>query len=198
MDIHNPVPVEGKLKASTKITGISDKGPGKGALIFSEKKLIDVANGKLIATTTSTTFARANGGYGGPSDTPPKPHKIPQKPPDFVCDLKTQERAALIYRLSGDYNPLHADPKVANEAGFDQPILHGLCTLGVAGHAILKTCCHYDSRKFQSMRVRFSAPVYPGETIRTEIWHNNGNISFKSKSIERDQTVLNNGYARIQ
>ncbi len=197
INIHRNIPVEGELRVSTKVTGIADKGPSRGAMIFSEKKLFDSNSGELLATTTATTVARANGGYGGPSDPTPKPHLLPEEPADFVCDLPTQTRTALIYRLSGDYNPLHADPEIAKKAGFEKPILHGLCTLGIAGHAILKTCCNYDATRLRALRLRFSAPVFPGETIRTEIWQNNETISFKSKSIERDQTVLSNGYARV-
>ena len=116
----------------------------------------------------------------------------------MVTDLPTLDRAALIYRLSGDYNPLHASPSVAKAAGFDKPILHGLCSLGVAGHAILKSCCGYESNRFKSLQLRFSSPVFPGETIRTEIWKDGGSISFRSKVVERDTVVLNNGLATVE
>ena len=116
----------------------------------------------------------------------------------MICDLPTLPQAALIYRLSGDYNPLHADPKVATAAGFKAPILHGLCTLGVAGHALLKSCCGYDPSRFRALDLRFSSPVYPGETIRTEIWEEKGGVvSFRSRVLERDVVVLNNGRAEI-
>jgi len=117
-----------------------------------------------------------------------------ERPADLACDLPTLPQAALIYRLSGDYNPLHADPSVAASIGFKQPILHGLCTYGVAGHAILKTLCGYDSTRLRRLDVRFSAPVYPGETIRTEIWNEGaGRASFRARVVERDVMVLNNG-----
>jgi acyl dehydratase len=106
-------------------------------------------------------------------------------------------QAALIYRLSGDPNPLHADPEVAKAAGFHAPILHGLCTLGVAGHAILKTCCGYDAKRFKSMKLRFSSPVFPGETIRTEMWIDGEDVSFRARVLERDVVVLNNGHAKV-
>jgi acyl dehydratase len=105
--------------------------------------------------------------------------------------------AALIYRLSGDYNPLHADPEVARAAGFPRPILHGLCSLGVAGHALLKTIAAYDPARFKSMRLRFTAPVSPGETIRTEMWIDGPHVSFRARLRERDVVVLDNGFAEI-
>ena len=115
----------------------------------------------------------------------------------MTCDLPTLPQAALIYRLSGDYNPLHADPAVAKGGGFKAPILHGLCTFGVAGHAILKSCCDYDPSRFKSMNLRFSSPVYPGETIRTEMWKDGNVISFRASVLERDVMVLNNGRAEV-
>ena len=111
--------------------------------------------------------------------------------------MPTASQAALIYRLSGDLNPLHVDPIIAQEAGFDAPILHGLCTLGVAGHALLKTYCNYDPTGFKAIDVRFSAPVYPGETIQTDMWQDGGVISFRSIVPERNVTVLSNGRAEI-
>ena len=109
-------------------------------------------------------------GCGGDDPAPHPVHRLPERVPEITVDLPTLQQAALIYRLSGDYNPLHADPQVARKAGFERPILHGLCTLGIATHAILKTCCEYNDSRLRSLRLRFSAPVYPGETIRTEIW----------------------------
>ena len=123
-----------------------------------------------MCTLTSTTFARADGGFGGPSGPTSAARRCPRRTPQFVCDLPTLPQAALIYRLSGDYNPLHADPAHAQKVGFKMPILHGRGTFSVAGHAILKTLCGYDPRRFVSMEGRFSSPVYPGETIRTEMW----------------------------
>jgi len=196
--LHRPLPPKGIAIGRMRVKAILDKGADKGALIYSEKELIDKASGEPIATATSTTFARGDGGFGGPTGPSPKPHVIPERNPDLTCDVTTLPQAALIYRLSGDRNPLHADPKVARKAGFDAPILHGLCTLGTAGHAILKSCCDYDPTRFKGLQLRFSAPVYPGETIRTEIWHDNGAVSFRSKVVERDVIVLNNGKAELE
>ena len=197
IELHRPLPPSASLKARTRITDIIDKGEGKGALIFTERTLVDVATNEALATLKSTTFARGDGGFEETSRPQPKPHVLPDRKPDEVCDLPTLPQAALIYRLSGDLNPLHADPKVAAEAGFDRPILHGLCTLGVSGHAILKTYCGYDPGKFKSLKLRFSSPVFPGETIRTEMWRDGDQISFRARVLERDIIVLNNGLSIV-
>ena len=196
--MHKPLPAAGTVTARTKITAIVDKGEGRGALIYTARDVTDKATGEVYCTLTSTTFARGDGGFGGP-DGPTKPvHQLPEREPDLFLDLGTLPQTALIYRLSGDDNPLHADPKVAAKAGFKAPILHGLATLGVAGHAILKTFCDYDPARFKSLDLRFSAPVYPGETIRTEMWRDGEVVSFRARSVERpDIVVLNNGRAEV-
>ena len=154
----------------TRILDVVDKGEGKGALVFSERQISDKASGRLLATLTQTTFCRADGGFGGPKRDTPPPHALPERAPDFTCDLSTRPEMALIYRLCGDMNPLHVDPDFAKAAGFPRPVLHGLATFGVAGHALLKTVCGYDPARLTAMAGRFSAPVFPGETIRTEFW----------------------------
>lgn len=195
--IRQPLPAEGAIIGLTKIAGVIDKGKDKGALVITECTVRDKASGDTLCTLTSTSFCRADGGFGGPSG-PVKPvHPIPDATPDAVCDLPTLPQAALIYRLSGDYNPLHAEPAYARKAGFKMPILHGRCTFSVAGHAILKTCCGYDPARFRAMAGRFSSPVYPGETIRTEMWRDGSIVSFRSTVPARGVTVLNNGRAEI-
>jgi acyl dehydratase len=195
--MHAPLPNQGTLIGKTHITGIVDKGEGRGALIFSERTLTDKATGAKIATVAGTSFARADGGFGGPSG-PVKPvHTLPETTPDTVIDHKTQDGSALIYRLSGDYNPLHADPAVATGAGFDRPILHGLCTLGVASWSITQAIAAGESARLKHLQLRFSSPVYPGETIRTEIWGKGDEVSFRARVVERDVVVLNNGLARL-
>ncbi len=197
LEIHKPLPAEATVVGQSRIVDIIDKGADKGALIYQERKLTDKATGDHLATLTSTTFARGDGGFGGPSGPTKDVHALPEREPDEVRDLATLPQAALIYRLSGDYNPLHADPKVAAGAGFKAPILHGLCTLGVAGHAILASQCGYDPARFKSLQLRFSAPVYPGETIRTEMWRDGDVVSFRARVVERDLVVLNNGKAVV-
>ncbi|WP_294221575.1 MaoC family dehydratase [uncultured Shimia sp.] len=195
--IHKPLPPAATLLATTRVTEVLDKGDGKGALIFTERDLVDNDTGVMYATLSGTSFARGNGGFGGPSGPQPQPHTLPDRKPDMSWDFTTRPEAALLYRLSGDYNPLHANPIVAESAGFKKPILHGLCSLGVAGHAILRTYCDYDNSRFKSLKLRFSSPVYPGETLRTEMWKDGDVISFCTKVVERDVVVLNNGRAEV-
>jgi acyl dehydratase len=195
--IHRLLPVEGSVIGRTRVTGVFDKGEGRGALIQTATDVSLKTTGELVCSLTSTSFARANGGFGGPSGPTKEPHELPQRKPDLICDLPTLPQAALIYRLSGDYNPLHAEPAFAKRAGFKAPILHGRCTFGVAGHALLKTCCGYDPAKLVSMEGRFSSPVYPGETIRTEMWRDGNVISFRSLIAERNAVVLTGGRAEI-
>ena len=190
--MHRPLPVEGEVIGRTRITGLVDKGPGRGALMYSQKDVIDAETGKLLAVTRSTTFLRGDGGFGGPAGPVEPPHTMPEAPPDVVVAMPTRPEQALYYRLNGDDNPLHADPAIAAKAGFPRPILHGLCTLGIVGHALLRTLGGYDVARFRELAMRFSAPVYPGETIEVDIW-NDG--SFRARAPERDVVVVNNGYA---
>lgn len=196
--MHRLPPPEGEVVGLTRVSRIVDKGPGKGALIDTMREVRDAASGDLLCTLTTTSFCRGDGGFGGPSGPVPTVHVLPQRSPDQVCDLPTLPQAALIYRLNGDYNPLHADPAVARAAGFDRPILHGLCSLGVAGHALLKAVCDYDPARLAELDVRFSAPVLPGETLRTEIWRDGEIVSFRTRVMERDVVVLNNGRAVLR
>ena len=195
--IHKPLPASGTVIGRTRVTEIVDKGPGKGALLYSDRDVFDKVTGDLLATLTSTTFIRGEGGFGGPSGPSPAPHALPERAPDIAVDLKTLPQAALIYRLSGDDNPLHADPDVAAAAGFERPILHGLCSYAVAGRAVLKACCGNDPTRLKRFDLRFSAPVMPGETIRTEIWRDGSTVSFRARVVERDVVVLNNGRAEV-
>jgi len=178
-----------------------DKGAGKGALVYSVREISDKASGRLLATLTQTTFCRADGGFGGPKRETPPPHALPQRAPDLTCDLPTRPEMALIYRLSGDVNALHVDPEFAKAAGFPRPVLHGLASFGVAGHALLKTVCGYDPARLTAMAGRFSAPVYPGETIRTEFWRDNdkdlGVVSFRARVVERDVIAIDHGRAQV-
>ena len=197
IELHRPLPVAATVLAQTQVTKIIDKGEGRGALIYSQREIRDTRTGERLATLSSTTVARGEGGFGGPRAAQPLPHTLPDREPDAVCELPTAPQAALFYRLSGDPNPLHADPVVARAAGFDAPILHGLCTLGIAGHAVLRSYCDYDPARFTSIRLRFSAPVYPGESIRTEMWRDGDVVSFRSLAPARNVTVLNNGRVGI-
>jgi len=196
--LHRPLAGHGTLVGHTRIVEVIDKGAGKGALLLTERQITDKATGEAIATVTQTIFCRGDGGFGGPPRTAPAPHPIPQRAPDAVCDFGTRPEAALIYRLSGDYNPLHAEPAFAKAAGFDRPILHGLATFGVAGHAVLKTMCGYDPARLTAFAGRFSAPVLPGETIRTEMWRDGALVSFRARVVGRDVVAINNGRAEVR
>ncbi|MEJ2378859.1 MAG: MaoC/PaaZ C-terminal domain-containing protein [Pseudolabrys sp.] len=195
--LHKPVAPRGTVIGRSRIVDLIDKGPGKGALVYSERRIIDKAGGELLATINQTTFCRADGGFGGPKRETPPPHAMPERAPDLTCDLPTRPETALIYRLSGDINPLHADPEFARAAGFPRPILHGLATFGVAGHALLKSFCGYEPARLTSMAGRFSTPIYPGETIRTEMWRDGDVVSFRARVVERDAMAINNGKAVI-
>ncbi|NGO54679.1 MaoC family dehydratase [Allomesorhizobium camelthorni] len=197
-ELHDILPVEGAVIGTTRVNDILDRGAEKGAFIYSTNELREASTGRKIATLTSTDVCRSNGGFGGRADGAPPPHPIPTRAADAVWDFKTDAKAALIYRLSGDYNPLHVDPAVASVAGFESPILHGLCTFGIAGHALLRETCEYDPSRLTAMKVRFSAPVYPGDTIRTEMWRDGSTVSFRSSVRERGVVVLNNGKATVE
>ncbi len=196
MRIHRLLPVEGHVVGRTRVEEIVDKGEGRGALVLTTRDIIDVASGELLVSLTSTTFARANGGFGGPKVSAPAPHPMPEGAPERSFEWKTAPGQALIYRLNGDYNPLHADPEVAMAGGFKMPILHGLASYGIAGHAILRMFCGNDPSRLRRLDVRFSSPVFPGETLRTEAWATApGTAAFRVRSVERDIVVINNGRA---
>ena len=197
LEVFKPLPVAGTVIGRTSIDQISDKGAGKGAVLYLSRDIIDAASGETLARVKMSTFCRGDGGFGGENLPGPVPAVLPDRAPDHVCDLTTLPRQALIYRLSGDYNPLHADPEVARSVGFDRPILHGLATYGLAGRAVLKSICDYDASRLVGLDVRFSAPVYPGETVRFEIWEDGKDVRFRASVPERDVLVLNNGAARL-
>ena len=198
VELFATLPTAGDLHGRTTIDAIYDKGADKGAIVLSSRRIED-SSGTHLATVRNTLFLRGDGGFGGQSEGAPRPHPLPtDRVPDHVVTLATTQNQALIYRLSGDYNPLHADPAVAQAAGFPRPILHGLCTYGVAGRAILSALCGNDPALLKRMDVRFSSPVFPGETIKVEIWReDDGRAAFRATAEERGVVVLNNGYAEL-
>ena len=197
LEIHRPLPIKGSIIGRSRVVDVVDKGVDKGALIITERKIYEEKSGELLSTQNSAVFARGNGGFGGPVTSGPTPHALPDREPDNVVDIPTSTQAALLYRLNGDYNPLHADPEIAEKAGFEAPILHGLASYAIAARAVLKAFDIDDASKLESFGLRFSAPVYPGETIRTDIWKDGNVILFRAKIVERDVIVLNNGRAAI-
>ncbi len=165
---------------------------------MTETRVRSAADGAPLFTLGSTVFARGDGGFGGPAGSGPEPHRLPERAPDLVVALETRPDQALLYRLSGDRNPLHADPALARRVGFPAPILHGLCTYGTACRAVLQSVCGYDHTRITGFDVRFSSPVYPGETIATELWVDGKIVSFRCRAVVRDVTVINNGKCTLQ
>ena len=193
-EILAPLPINGMIESRTRITSTLDKGPGKAALIVSETELKDSSE-RVFARLDRTTFVRNGGGFGGasgPSAPPEEP--LPPDAPDAVVDLPTGREQALLYRLNGDLNPLHSDPDVARKAGFPAPILHGLATMGVVAHAVLRTLAGYQADRIRSLSLRFASPVFPGETIRTELWKGG---QFRVRVVDRNLTVAGSGRATI-
>lgn len=195
--LHAPLPVAATVVGRTRIAEIFDKGPRKAALLLPTREIFERTSGRKLATLSSTIVLRGHGGFGGPSGPASDRSPIPERAPDAACALRTSRRSALIYRLSGDLNPLHVEPGAAQEAGFPKPILHGLCTLGVATRAILRCCCENEPARLKDLRARFSAPAFPGDTLQTEIWHESAQIRFRTRAIERDVIVLDSGAATV-
>ncbi|MDZ7685779.1 MAG: MaoC/PaaZ C-terminal domain-containing protein [Gammaproteobacteria bacterium] len=197
LTIHQPLPRAAEIVASNALTGVYDKGEGKGALVTSETS-VRLKSGEPLYTLGSTMFFRGDGGFGGSSEGAPVPHALPDRDPDIVCEMPQREDQAMIYALCGDRNPLHRDPNVAKQAGFDKPILHGLCSYGIACHAVLKSALDYDETRMKGFDVRFSSPVFPGETQVLEAWQDDKVISFRVRIKERDVIAINNGKCMIE
>ncbi|MFL5236866.1 MAG: MaoC/PaaZ C-terminal domain-containing protein [Rhizomicrobium sp.] len=193
LSFHKPLPAYAEIIADERVVGAYDKGRDKGALIVIERVIRDKRTGESLCTLTGTAFCRGDGGLGGPKDGAPEPHTLPSREPDVVHEAETRADQALLYALCGDRNPLHRDPQIARMAGFPRPILHGLCTYGIACRAVLATVCDYDPAKIIGFDARFSSPVLPGETIITEMWMDGLIVSFRSRVKERNVVCLNNG-----
>jgi acyl dehydratase len=159
--------------------------------------LYDDASDRLLATVTSTYMLRGDGGQGGFGVAPKAPAPLPDALPDRMIDVPTLRQSALIYRLSGDFNPIHADPAAAAKAGFPRPILHGLCTFGLATRGLIAACADHDPARITGLSARFSKPVFPGETIRIEIFGHGPSVRFRARAVERDLIVLDRGQAHI-
>jgi acyl dehydratase len=194
IELHAPIPTAGTITTTPTIKAMYDKG--KGALVVVETESVD-ERGRLLFRNTSGIFARGEGGFGGDRG-PSGPRNVPpDRPPDKSVAMKTLPQQALLYRLSGDMNPLHADPDFAKMAGYDRPILHGLCTFGHAGRAVLRAFCDDDPGRMKSFEVRFSGVVFPGETITTDMWQvEPGKIVFTART-ERGEAVLTSAAAEV-
>lgn len=192
-----PLEPTAAVRGEYEVLGVDDKGPGKGAVISFEKRIVDAADGALVCRVRSTYFLRADGGCGGWKQPGGVPSALPDRAPDRIIDLPTMPRQALIYRLNGDYNPVHIDPETAAKAGFAKPILHGLCTFGIACFGLIQHLCAGDPTRLTEIFVRFSRPVFPGDTIRLELFEEENAWRFRARTNDRD-IVLDRGLARFK
>lgn len=196
--LHGAVPVEGRITGRTTITGLIDRGD-KGAALYSRREIRGDSN-QVFAEVSQTTILRGHGGFGGDLGEPDAPLlQVPDRPPDMVVHRAIRPEAALIYRLNGDLNPLHADPEVARSVGFEKPILHGLCTFGVVGLALVEGPCSGEGTRLSGMAARFSAPVFPGDSLRVDIWNaGSENLSFRAVAEASGSVVLSHGHATVR
>ena len=193
LQLYRPLPPAADLLINKRVVDVFDRGPKLGALFLLEAEGRLASDDTVLFTLGCTIVARGDGGFGGPRGKGIPPHRPPHREPDLSCDISTRADQALLYRLTGDRNPLHADPARAAKVGFERPILHGLCTFGVACKAVLMTICDYDYTLIRQFDARFSAPVLPGDTITTDMWQEGDVVSFTCTVKERDAIVLRNG-----
>lgn len=193
MELFHPIPAAGELIGKTRVVEAVDKGE-KGLLLYSEKTLTDAVTGRLIARTSATHVLRGDGGMANAGRQARPAHAMPGSPPDWTVQVRTRPEQALVYRLNGDYNPLHSDPQVAQAAGFPRPILHGLCTFGMVSHAVARRLQPAAQGAVRAVSLRFSGPMYPGETLSVDVWRDG---SFRAKAMERDAAVIDNGMLRV-
>jgi acyl dehydratase len=193
LDIYRPLPAAARLLINRRVVQVQDKGARRGSKIRIEAEARMAHDDTVLFTLALALIARGDGGFGGPQASLPLPHRLPKREPDLTCELQTRPDQALLFRLSGDSNPLHADPAVARQAGFAGPLMHGRCTAGIACRAILQTICDYDSTLVTGFDLRFSAPVYPGDLISTEMWQDRNIVSFRCRVNARNSIVINNG-----
>lgn len=193
IELHQPLPVEGSARSVSKVAGIYDKG--KAALVVLEGNTTDL-DGNPMWTTRTSLFIRGEGGWGGDRGPAGSGNEIPDREPDERVSYSTRTDQALLYRLNGDRNPLHADPTFAEMAGFPKPILHGLCTYGFTGRALLHAVCGSDPARFHAMEGRFSTPVMPGDTLDVSVWKTgDGEAVFQTEV--NGNVVLANGGLRF-
>lgn len=193
LTLYRPLPAAADILINKRIVGAYDRGPTRGAIVLLEAEGRLAKDDTVLFTLGSTLVARGDGGFGAPAGSGPAPHRVPRREPDLSCDIESSPHQALLYRLNGDRNPLHADPSLARQVGFRAPILHGLCTYGIACHAILQTICDYDYTLIGGFDARFSAPVVPGDTITTDMWQDGNIVSFQCSVKARDSVVIRNG-----
>ena len=193
LELYRPLPPSADLLVNRRVVGVHDKGIEHGAMIAVQSEVRLAKDDTALCTLGSTLIARGDGGLGGPRGVPPERHMLPARDPDLSCTSASRPDQALLFRLSGDRNPLHADPETARAAGFPRPLLHGRCTYGIACRAILNTICDYDHTLITGFDARFSAPVYPGDTLTTDMWQDRNIVSFRCSVKARNSIVLSNG-----
>lgn len=193
LSLERPLPPAGELLCDSRIAAVHDRGVGKGAIVLMEARARSAADGAPLFTATSVLVARGDGGCGGPGGRPPPPHAMPEGPPHGTVRLGTRPDQALLYRLNGDRNPLHADPQAAARAGFAAPILHGLCSYGSACRGLLHAVAGGDHRRITGLDARFTSPVYPGEALEMDYWLDGTTASFRCRVPARGVVALDNG-----
>jgi acyl dehydratase len=195
VEMHAPLRAGIPLRCETSVTDVEDKGSGRGALVRWQRRLTGASDGLPVATLDSTLFCRGDGGFGGFRRPRAGGPDHPPGPPTATVTQEISPRASLIYRLSGDLNPIHADPQVAADAGFERPILHGLCTFGMAAWSALRELAGGDATALTSISARFKAPVLPGQSLRTDLWQDGTAVRFTSSV--GDRVVLDHGLLRL-
>lgn len=200
------LPPHGDVTAHNRVVSVEDRGAGRGALFAVERELRDSASGQTLARSRTTVLARGNGGFGpadaplqrfGDAAPPPLP-PLPARAADRVLHRATATNLPLLYRLSADPNPLHVDPAAARRAGFERPIMHGMCTVGLLGLLLVQEFCDFDVARLAALRARFTSPLYPGETLQVEFWHDTDTVRFRATGVERGAVVLDLGQARLR
>jgi acyl dehydratase len=187
IELFGAIPPEATISSTSTLTAIYDKG--SGALVRSESQSVDVADGRPLFASTTGLFIRGEGGFGGERGPAGGQDPIPDRAPDEVVTYSTRADQALLYRLSGDRNPLHSDPAFAKRAGFERPILHGLCTYGFTGRALLHVLCGSDPARFRSMEGRFSRPTFPGDTLTVSMWIDGTTARFRTANQNGDVVI---------
>lgn len=194
--MHRALAPAGRVRSRVRIMQAFDKGPGRGAVLLVQTKLHDVLSNGHIATLLSTVFARGDGGFGGPGGRGPEPHPMPTRTPDRSVQVQIRPEQAALYRLCGDRNPLHVDVAFARAVGYERPILHGLCSWGMAAAVVVREACRYEAARLRHFEARFTAPVEPGQTLSVDLWLDGEEVSLRAHV---DGTVvLNHGLARIE
>lgn len=196
--LHRPLPPAASLRSSVRIVEAVDKGPGKGALLYVETQFREEGRTDPLATLLSTVFARGDGGFGGPPKGGPSPHVIPDRAWDHQRRWRVAPNQAHLYRLSGDYNPLHVDPDFARAAGFPAPILHGLCSYGMALRAVIGEAVGDQPERVAHVAGRFTAPIFMGETLEARIWIDGDTLSFQLVAVERDVVAIDQGLVLLR